>query len=110
MANRKSGSKAFRIARRISPSCAMIAVLGLLSLGGCSSSTASTPPTTPAVPAATGAAELHFSLDQCQPQGAGLYKCPAVDKPVCSSDYNGGVQCVRIGPKGSVFVQGPMNN
>jgi hypothetical protein len=81
----------------------------LLSLGGCASSPP-TPSTPPAIPAATGNAELHFSLDQCQPQGAGLYKCPAIDKPVCNSDYNGGVQCVRIGPKGSVFVQGPINN
>ena len=29
----------------------------------------------------------------------------AADKPICNPDYNGQVECVRIGPKGSVFVQ-----
>jgi hypothetical protein len=49
--------------------------------------------------------ELRFSLDQCQPYSGNLYKCPAIDKPVCNPDYNGDVECVRIGPKGSIFVQ-----
>jgi hypothetical protein len=82
-----------------------IAVLGLLALGGCSSSE---PP--PAQQAALAKTELHFDLNKCEDLGAGLYKCPASDKPICSPDYNGQVECVRIGPKGSVFVQSPMNN
>lgn len=81
---------------------AMIAMLGLLALGGCSSS-ATAPPTQQA---ATQKTEMHFSLDQCQSMGANLYKCPAADKPICNPDYNGSVECIRIGPKGSVFVQG----
>jgi hypothetical protein len=74
-------------------------VLGLFG-AGCSSSA---PP--PAKMAAIEKVELHFSLDQCQPLDANIYKCPAVDKPICSHDYNGSLDCVRIGPKGSVFVE-----
>jgi hypothetical protein len=39
-----------------------------------------------------------------------LYKCPAADKPICNPDYNGQAECVRIGPKGSVFVQSGFAN
>jgi len=87
--------------RRIVESASMMsAALGALLLAGCSSST---PP--PAQVAAMEKVELRFSIDQCQPLDANLYKCPAVDKPVCNPDYNGQLECVRIGPKGSVFVQ-----
>ena len=70
-------------------------------LAGCSSSSA--PPS--AEEAAIKKTELRFSLDQCQPIEPGVFKCPAIDKPICNPDYNGQYQCVRIGPKGSVFVQ-----
>lgn len=97
MVNRNSRSKTGRIARRaILP----VALSGLLALGGCSSST-----TPPGQVAAMEKTELHFSLDQCQPLDANLFKCPAMDKPICNPDYNGQLECVRIGPKGSVFVQ-----
>jgi hypothetical protein len=82
-----------------------IAVLGLLALGGCSSSDPSQ-----AQQASLAKTELHFDINKCENLGAGLYKCPASDKPICSPDYNGNVECVRIGPKGSVFVQSPTNN
>jgi hypothetical protein len=82
-----------------------IAVLGLLAIGGCSSSEPSA-----ATQARLAKTELHFDLNKCEDLGAGLYKCPASDKPICSPNYNGQVECVRIGPKGSVFVQSPMNN
>ena len=83
----------------------VIAVLGFVALGGCSSSEPSA-----AQQAALAKTELHFDLNKCEDLGAGLYKCPASDKPICNPDYNGQVECVRIGPKGSVFVQTPMNN
>ena len=102
MVSRSSDSKAERTAKR---TISAIAVIGLLALGGCSSSSA--PP--PAQQAALAATELHFDLNKCEDLGAGLYKCPASDKPICNPDYNGQVECVRIGPKGSVFVQTPMN-
>ena len=82
-----------------------IAVLGLLVLGGCSTSEPSA-----AQQAALAKTELHFSLDQCQPLDPNLYKCPAADKPICNPDYNGQVECIRIGPKGSVFVQSGLVN
>jgi len=97
MASRSSGLKTERIAKRASLA---IAVLGLLALAGCSSSE---PP--PAQQAAMAKTELHFDLGKCEMLEANLYKCPASDKAICNPDYNGQAECVRIGPKGSVFVQ-----
>jgi len=102
MTSQKSASNLAAFATRM---ISAFAVLGLLALGGCSSSE---PP--PAQQAALAKTELHFDINKCQDLGAGLYKCPASDKPICNPDYNGSVECVRIGPKGSVFVQSPMNN
>ena len=80
-----------------------LATVALLALGGCSSSA----DPSQAQQASLAKAELHFDLNKCQDMGGGLYKCPAADKPICNPDYNGQVECVRIGPKGSVFVQSP---
>src|SRR5580704_11135566 len=96
MANRDSSSKAGRIAKR---AFSTIAMLGLLALVGCSSSEPSA-----ATQAALAKTELHFDINACQQIEPGLYKCPAADKPICNPDYNGQAECVRIGPKGSVFV------
>ena len=102
MLNRNSGWKAERIAKR---TISAIAMLGLLALAGCSSSE---PP--PAQQAAMAKTELHFDLGKCQQIEPGLYKCPAADKAICNPDYNGQAECVRIGPKGSVFVQSGFAN
>src|SRR5260370_24242316 len=77
-----------------------IAALGLLCLVGCSSSEPSA-----TRQAALAKTELHFDINACQQIEPGLYKCPAADKPICNPDYNGQAECVRIGPKGSVFLQ-----
>jgi hypothetical protein len=97
MVIRNSSSKTQVNAKR---AISAIAVLGLLALGGCSSSEPSA-----ATQAGLARVELHFNLGECQQLEAGLYKCPAADKPICNPDYNGQAECVRIGPKGSVFVQ-----
>jgi hypothetical protein len=102
MLNRNSASNGQSIARR---SVWAISVLGLLALAGCS---ASEPP--PAQQAAMAKTELHFNLGECQQLEANLYKCPAADKPICNPDYNGQAECVRIGPKGSVYVQSGFAN
>ena len=83
-----------------------IAVIGLLALAGCSSS----PEPSAATQAALAKTELHFDINACQPIEPGLYKCPAADKPICNPDYNGQAECVRIGPKGSVFIQSGLAN
>jgi predicted component of type VI protein secretion system len=83
-----------------------IAVLGLLTLGGCSSSSEPSP----AQQAALAKTELHFDINKCEQIEPGLYKCPAADKPICNPDYNGQAECVRIGPKGSVFIQSGLAN
>jgi hypothetical protein len=70
----------------------------MLALGGCSSDNAQTPPANPI--------QVNFALDKCQPLEANLYKCPAIDQPICTPEFTrADVNCVRIGPKGSVFVQ-----
>jgi len=97
MTNRTTTSGARAIARR---AILTIAVLGLLAIGGCSSSEPSA-----ATQAGLAKTELHFDINACQPIEPGLYKCPAADKPICNPDYNGQAECVRIGPKGSVFIQ-----
>ena len=78
------------------------AVLGLalLGLAGCSSSNGA---------AASGEqlTGMKFHLNECQQLSPNLYKCPAVDQPLCDPDYAGTKTCVRVGRKGSVFVQGP---
>jgi len=52
--------------------------------------------------------ELKFDLSKCQQIGPNIYKCPAIDKPICTTEYSQpGVECIRIGKKGSVFVMGP---
>jgi len=97
MVTELSGAKALRVAKR---AISTIAVLGLLALVGCSSSEPSA-----ATQAGLAKTELHFDINACQQIEPGLYKCPAADKPICNPDYNGQAECVRIGPKGSVFIQ-----
>jgi len=94
---RDSATTVKRIAKR---TISAIVVLALLALLGCSSSEPSA-----AQQAALARTELHFDINTCQQIEPGLYKCPAADKPICNPDYNGQAECVRIGPKGSVFVQ-----
>ena len=97
MVTELTGAKALRVAKR---AISTIAVLGLLALVGCSSSEPSA-----ATQAGLAKTELHFDINACQQIEPGLYKCPAADKPICNPDYNGQAECVRIGPKGSVFIQ-----
>ena len=52
--------------------------------------------------------ELKFDLSKCEQISPNLYKCPAVDKPICTTEYSQpGVECIRVGKKGNVFVMGP---
>jgi len=52
--------------------------------------------------------ELKFDLSKCEQIQPNLYKCPAIDKPICTTEYSQpGVECVRIGKKGNIFVMGP---
>jgi hypothetical protein len=52
--------------------------------------------------------ELTFDLSKCEQQAPNLYKCPAIDKPICTPEFNQpDVVCIHIGKKGSVFVMNP---
>ncbi|HUY27785.1 MAG TPA: hypothetical protein VMV27_10235 [Candidatus Binataceae bacterium] len=93
--------------RNFSTRSSVFLTAGVLSLGvllaGCSTNAP-----TPAA-AALNQTELTFNLSQCLPIDAHVWKCPAVDKPICDADYAGGTytQCIRLGKKGSVYVTGP---
>lgn len=83
---------------RMIPAAALAASLGMLAFGGCSSQTADQPPANPA--------QVNFALDKCQQLDANLYKCPAVDQPICTPQFvRTDINCIRVGPKGSIFVQ-----
>ena len=103
MVTELSETKALPLAKRI---FLTIALLGLLTLSNCSSSSEPSA----AQQAALAKTELHFDINKCEQIEPGLYKCPAADKPICNPDYNGQAECVRIGPKGSVFVQSGLAN
>lgn len=79
----------------------LIGSMALTPMLGCSSSTPD--------PHASNQAQVlaSFDLSKCESMGSGLYKCPAVDKPLCDSTYVGDMQCVKVGKKGSVFVMAP---
>ena len=102
MENRHSSLKAKKMTKH---AMLAVALFGLTALGGCSSSEPSA-----ATQAGLARTELHFDINACQQIEPGLYKCPAADKPICNPDYNGQAECVRIGPKGSVFVQSGFGN
>jgi hypothetical protein len=83
---------------RMIPAAALAASLGMLAFGGCSSQTADQPPANPV--------QVNFALDKCQQLDANLYKCPAVDQPICTPQFvRTDINCIRVGPKGSIFVQ-----
>ena len=89
-------------ANRILKSVAMIGAFSLLAiLAGCSTDTPPPAPTT-----GSPLAQANFDLQKCQQIEANLYKCPAIDQPLCTPEFNrNDINCVHIGPKGSVFIQ-----
>ena len=49
---------------------------------------------------------MRFDLSQCQQISPNLFKCPAVDKPICDPGYNkGDVICVKVDKDGVVLQQ-----
>jgi len=80
---------------------AAIGAFAMLASAGCSTETR--PPT---IDASSPLAQANFDLQKCEQLQANLYKCPAVDKPLCTPEFNrDDLNCVRIGPKGSVFIE-----
>ena len=91
------GSKIGERGLRIISAAALAASLGMLALG-CSSQNADQPTEKPIA--------ANFALEKCEQIMPNLYKCPAIDQQLCTPEFNRtDVNCVRIGPKGSVFVQ-----
>ena len=80
---------------------ATIAAVAMLTFAGCSSQTE----VTPAQKAAGDYAEMNFDINKCMPIEPNLFRCPAIDQPLCTPEFSRpDIQCVRIGPKGSVFL------
>lgn len=76
---------------------AIIGAFAMLASAGCSTETQ--PPT---IETGSPLAQANFDLRKCDQ----LEPNPAVDKPLCTPQFNrDDLNCVRIGPKGSVFVQ-----
>src|ERR1700685_1325469 len=74
------------------------ALATMLALGGCSSQDATPPPANPI--------QVNFALDKCQPLEANLYKCPAIDQPLCTPEFTrADINCVHIGPNGISFIK-----
>ncbi len=49
---------------------------------------------------------MKFDLGQCQQLSPSLFKCPALDKPICDPGYNkNDVICVRVNKNGEVIQQ-----
>ena len=81
---------------------ATIAALAMLTLAGCSSQQTEI---TPAQKAAGDYAEMNFDINKCMPIEPNLFRCPAIDQPLCTTEFSRpDIQCVRIGPKGNVFL------
>ena len=77
---------------------ALATSLAMLAIGGCSTESTENAPAHPI--------SANFALEKCQQIEPNLFKCPAVDQPLCTPEYTRtDVNCVRIGPKGSVFIQ-----
>ena len=82
---------------------ATIAALAMLTFAGCS--TSSQTEATPAQTKAGDYAEMNFDINKCMPIEPNLFRCPAIDKPLCTTEFSRpDIQCVRIGPKGNVFL------
>jgi len=87
-----------RISKRIIPLAVLGAALGTLTLPASAET------------AAEGKADrtiANFNLAKCESIDVNIYRCPAVDKPICTSDYAGSLQCIRTDKKGRVIVMGP---
>jgi hypothetical protein len=78
----------------------MLAVgIGTATFGGCASFT------TPDPSLAKMSVVANFDLSKCQMIQQDLYKCPAIDKPVCNPNFvNSDIQCIRVDKNGSVEV------
>jgi hypothetical protein len=77
------------------------AVLGaVLALAGCS---------TTGLPQETAKQAMvvaNFDLNKCQELDVGLFRCPAVDKPLCNPDFTRtDVDCLHVGKKGELMMQ-----
>ena len=82
---------------------ATIAAVAMLTLAGCSSQQQ-----TEATPAQTKAgdyAEMNFDINKCMPIEPNLFRCPAIDQPLCTTEFSRpDIHCVRIGQKDNVFL------
>ena len=74
--------------------------VGVLALAGCS--TTPLPQETPK----QAMVVANFDLNKCQELDAGLFRCPAVDKPLCNPDFTRtDVDCLHVGKKGELMLQ-----
>jgi hypothetical protein len=94
----RSYSESSNPSRRIATIVAASVLGGALALAGCS--TTPLPQETPK----QAIAVANFDLNKCRELDAGLFRCPAVDKPLCNPDFaRTDVDCVHVGKKGELM-------
>jgi hypothetical protein len=88
-----------QIRKRATVAIGLVSAAFMLSLAGCAAST-------PAPDPSLKKTELSFNINKCEMLGAGLYKCPAIDKPICNPDYTGTpVECLHTDKAGNITIQ-----
>ncbi|MHB8381439.1 MAG: hypothetical protein ACYDC3_03740 [Candidatus Binataceae bacterium] len=82
-----------------------LVILIVLIASGCSSNTPST-----AIPA-TRSGTVTFDLSRCEPLEPSLYRCPGIDSPLCTPDFDRiEVQCVKITKSGELLQELPADD
>lgn len=81
--------------KRLAWPTSIVAVSAIV-LGGCS--------TAPSETASQKQVLANIDVLKCQTVDVNVYRCPAIDKPVCTPDYRGTLECIRIGKNGGVYV------
>lgn len=102
----RRASRCLVLGAAIAGTVGMLAVAGCSDTGGISTMKSLPPPSPGPMTAEQKQIALTFDVSKCEQMQPGLYKCPAIDKPICDPNFNNpSLTCLRIGHKGSVFVQ-----
>jgi hypothetical protein len=76
---------------------ATVATIAMLTFAGCGSQ----PDLTPAQQKAGDYAEMNFDLDKCLPIEPDLYRCPANDKPICTTEFSRQISNACVSQEGA---------
>src|ERR1700719_4733997 len=86
------GSTAMKIRFSLARTSATIAAITMLTFARCGSQ----PNLTPAEQKAGDYVDMNFDLDKCLPIEPNLYRCPSVDKPLCTVEFSRPISSVCV--------------